>query len=76
MQYLESNSSNLEIQSMTNRKPTHISKNRRNAAKRAQCTDVKVRRQYVAIPGQECKSELIVGAGLEHIRWTAWYFQF
>ena len=33
-------------------------------------------RQYVARPGQECKSELIVGAGLEHVRWTAWYFQF
>ena len=25
-------------------------------------------RQYVARPGQECKSELIVGAGLERIR--------
>ena len=27
-------------------------------------------RQYVARPGQECKSELIVGAGLERVRWT------
>ena len=33
-------------------------------------------RQYVARPGQECKSELIIGAGLEHVRWTAWYYQF
>ena len=33
-------------------------------------------RQYVARPGQECKSELIVGAGLERVRWTAWYNQF
>ena len=33
-------------------------------------------RQYVARPGQECKSELIVGAGMEHVRWTAWYSQF
>ena len=32
-------------------------------------------RQYVARPGQECKSELIVGAELEPVRWTAWYFQ-
>ena len=32
-------------------------------------------RQYVAKPGQECKSELIVGAGLERVRWTAWYLQ-
>ena len=32
-------------------------------------------RQYVARPRQECKSELIVGAGLERVRWTAWYFQ-
>ena len=33
-------------------------------------------RQYVARPGQECKSELIVGAGLERVRWTVWYYQF
>ena len=33
-------------------------------------------RQYVARPGQECKSELIIGAELERVRWTAWYFQF
>ena len=32
-------------------------------------------RQYVARPGQECKSELIVGAGLERVRWTVWYYQ-
>ena len=30
-------------------------------------------RQYVARPGQKCKSELIIGAGLERVRWTAWY---
>ena len=28
-------------------------------------------RQYVARPEQEFKSELIVGAGLERVRWTA-----
>ena len=33
-------------------------------------------RQYVARPGQESKSELIIGAGLERVRWTAWYFPF
>ena len=33
MQYLESDSSNLEIYSVTNRKPMQISKNRCNAAK-------------------------------------------
>ena len=33
-------------------------------------------RQYVARPKQECKRELIVGAGLERVRWTAWYYQF
>ena len=33
-------------------------------------------RQYVAKPRQECKSELIVGAGLERVRWTVWYSQF
>ena len=32
-------------------------------------------RQNVARPGQECKSELIVGAGLERVRWTVWYYQ-
>ena len=30
-------------------------------------------RQYVARPGQECKSKPIVGAGLERVRWVAWY---
>ena len=29
--------------------------------------------QYVARLGQECKSELIKGAGLERVRWTARY---
>ena len=33
MQYLERDSSNLEIYSVTNRKPVEISKNRRNVAK-------------------------------------------
>ena len=33
-------------------------------------------RQYVARPGQECKSELIVGTGLERVRCTVWYYQF
>ena len=33
MQYLESDSSNLETYSVTNRKPVEISKNRRNVAK-------------------------------------------
>ena len=33
-------------------------------------------RQFVARPGQVCRSELIVGAGLERVRWTAWYYQF
>ena len=33
MQYIESNSSNLEIYSVTNRKPVEISKNKRNVAK-------------------------------------------
>ena len=28
-------------------------------------------RQYVARPGQECKSDLIVGAVLERVSWTA-----
>ena len=28
-------------------------------------------RQYVARPEQEFKSELIVGAGLERVMWTA-----
>ena len=28
-------------------------------------------RKYIARPGKECKSELIVGTGLEHVRWTA-----
>ena len=27
------------------------------------------------LPGQECKSELFVGAGLKRVRWTAWYSQ-
>ena len=33
MQYLESDGSNLEIYSVTDRKPVEISKNRRNVAK-------------------------------------------
>ena len=33
-------------------------------------------RQYVVRPGPGCKSELIVGAGLERIRWSAWFSQF
>ena len=32
-------------------------------------------RRYVARPRQDRKSELIVGAGLERVKWTAWYFQ-
>ena len=33
-------------------------------------------RQYAAKPGQECKSKLIAGAGLERVRWISWYNQF
>ena len=32
--------------------------------------------QFVARPGQECKNELIVGAGLERVRWTDDTFNF
>ena len=33
-------------------------------------------RPYAAKPGPECKRELIVDAGMERVRWTAWYLQF